>query len=123
MVNKITKEMIEKRSATVKATKGIAKLRDEVHSRLHILGAKYTKEQVYDVVMAFVDTVADTLRDRTRITIPGLGTFSFRDISEKKIKSLFTEGECVIPAHCRVKFRPSVNISSTLRGKKAKCKK
>lgn len=123
MVNKVAKEIIEKRSATVKATKGIAKLRDEVHSRLHILGAKYTREQVYDVVMAFVDTVADTLRDRTRMTIPGLGTFSFRDIPERKMKSVFTGDECVVSAHCRVKFRPSVSISSTLKEKKTKCKK
>jgi nucleoid DNA-binding protein len=56
-----------------------------------------------------IDSIINTLNEAVshgeKVELRGLGSFSIRDVSQKKYPSSFS-GEKVIPSHGRIVFRP-----------------
>lgn len=67
---------------------------------------KYEAEPILNVLQEIIE---DTMRSRDKITLPGIGTFSVKEVPEKRGKIMLGDRkgkEYCVPAHLEPKFKP-----------------
>ena len=72
-----------------------------------------TKKTVEEVIGAFADVVVDTLTDNRdeKITIPGIGTFKVKHVSERSgVTALGDKKPWTKPAHDEIVFKVSKTV-------------
>lgn len=65
-------------------------------------------------VDAVLETLSDALSKGERIELRGFGSFTIRNIPQKKYPSSL-KGDILIPAHKKILFRPSQSLKTKLR--------
>ena len=60
------------------------------------------------------DTLADAIINGERVELRKFGTFSTRQVSQKKYPSTFSSQTVVIPSHSRIVFRPSLKLRQSV---------
>ena len=65
----------------------------------------------FDVIF---DTLADAIINGERVELRSFGTFSTRQVPQKKYPSSFSAQPTIIPSHSRIVFRPSQKLRQSV---------
>lgn len=71
-----------------------------------------TKKDADAIVKAFVEVVSDVVKKDDSIMIPGLGTFSVVEKSERTVRNPRTGETSILPAHKAPKFKFATAIKN-----------
>jgi len=74
--------------------------------------ADMTKKEASLAVNAVLDTIEKALKDEDSVALPGFGTFSVRERSERKGRNPQTGEEITIPAGKAVRFKAGKNLKN-----------
>ena len=74
--------------------------------------ADMTKKDASLVVNAVLDTIEKALKNEDSVALPGFGTFSVRERSERKGRNPQTGEEITIPAGKAVRFKAGKNLKN-----------
>jgi len=74
--------------------------------------ADMTKKEASLAVNAVLDTIEKALKNEDSVALPGFGTFSVRERSERKGRNPQTGEEITIPAGKAVRFKAGKNLKN-----------
>jgi len=74
--------------------------------------ADMTKKEALLAVNAVLDTIEKALKNEDSVALPGFGTFSVRERSERKGRNPQTGEEITIPAGKAVRFKAGKNLKN-----------
>jgi len=74
--------------------------------------ADMTKKEAAQAVNVVLDTIEKALKNEDSVALPGFGTFSVRERSERKGRNPQTGEEITIPAGKAVRFKAGKNLKN-----------
>ena len=74
--------------------------------------ADITKKEAAQAVNVVLDTIEKALKNEDSVALPGFGTFSVRERSERKGRNPQTGEEITIPAGKAVRFKAGKNLKN-----------
>ncbi len=74
--------------------------------------ADMTKKEAAQAVKVVLDTIEKALKNEDSVALPGFGTFSVRERSERKGRNPQTGEEITIPAGKAVRFKAGKNLKN-----------
>jgi len=81
--------------------------RTDLVARLHQTGASGSKAQTKTIVDLVLTTITKALRRGDTVMFNDFGRFEVSEVAERSVRNPSTGEPCAIPAHRRVKFKPS----------------
>jgi len=69
-------------------------------------------EQASETLLSFVELVSQRLSTGESCVLPGIGKFSVRNYPERRVPDLATGRESIVPEHCRVRFRSTLDLDA-----------
>lgn len=89
----------------------------KVTDRLGSQGQEFTQQQVFQVILALIDEVAETLATGENVVMRKFGTFEVREMKAKIGRNPKNPGKDVkIPARAVVKFKPGKELKQKVAG-------
>jgi DNA-binding protein HU-beta/integration host factor subunit alpha len=89
----------------------------KVTDRLGSQGQNFTQQEVFQVILALIDEITETLATGENVVMRKFGTFEVREMKAKIGRNPKNPGKDVkIPARAAVKFKPGKELKQKVAG-------
>nr|DAK08409.1 MAG TPA: DNA binding protein [Caudoviricetes sp.] len=73
------------------------------------------RSEAKKAVESMMDILSQTFISGENVYLRGFGSFTVRQVKEKKARIVATGEECIVPAHKAVKFNASIELKNALK--------